>query len=149
MKIIIIGAGDVGFHLARRLSGEHDITLVDQDPQVVKKAASALDAIVIEGDAGSLQLLKQARIQDADICAAMTHNDQLNLVACMMAKHTGNATTIARLANPEYMEEGFAIPRQALGVDFMIHPEVEAARVIHQLIRQSVPTNAVPIAEGR
>ena len=149
MKIIIIGAGDVGFHLARRLSGEHDVTLVDQDPQVVKKAASALDAIVIEGDASSLQLLKQARIQDADICAAMTHNDPLNILTCMMAKHTGKATTIARLTNPEYMEPDFAISRADLGVDFMIHPEVEAARVIHQLLRQSVPSNAVPIADGR
>ncbi|MCB0289882.1 MAG: Trk system potassium transporter TrkA [Calditrichaeota bacterium] len=149
MKILIIGAGDVGFQLAKRLCREHDITLIDSDPEKARRASEQLDAFVIEGHGSSYQVLNKANIHKCDIVAAMTNNDELNLIVCQMAKKAGVQTTIARVRNHEYTRPDFLIPREALGPDLIIHPEKETAEAILRLIRQSAATDLIELENGK
>ena len=89
MKVLIVGAGDIGFHLTKQLSKDHDITLIDHDPRKVKRASEQLDAFVLEGHGGSYKVLKEANLKKTKIVAAMTNNDELNLVICQLAKKAG------------------------------------------------------------
>lgn len=150
MNITIVGAGDIGFHLARRLSNNrHDITIVERDAHRVKRASEQLDAIVVEGHGASYQSLQDARIQDCNILAAMTNNDEVNIIACQLAKKVGVRTTIARVRNPEYTMEDFALSTGELGVDLLIHPEKETADSVVRLIRQSEATDVIEFADGK
>jgi len=150
MKIIILGAGDIGFQLGKRLSKEKiDITIIERDPAQVKRASEQLDANVVDGHAASHKALEEAGIGSADILAAMTNNDEVNLLACMLAKKLGRAATIARVRNPELTEDSFALSYEELSVDHVIHPEKETANAIVRLIRQSAATNVIELEEGK
>ena len=150
MNITIIGAGDIGFHLAKRLATDrHDITVVERDAHRVKRAAEQLDAIVVEGHGSSHRILEEARIQDSDILAAMTNNDEVNILACQIAKKTGVDVCIARVRNPEYTMPDYILSEEDLGVDLVIHPEKETAESVVRLIRQSVATDVIDFAEGK
>jgi trk system potassium uptake protein TrkA len=150
MKIIILGAGDIGFQLGKRLSqGKFDITMIESDPPRVKRASEQLDAIVIDGHAASHKVLESAGVGTADIVAAMTNNDEVNLLACMLAKKLGRAITIARVRNPELTEDDFALSYEELSVDHVIHPEKETANAIVRLIRQATATNVIELEDGK
>ncbi|RMF55213.1 MAG: Trk system potassium transporter TrkA [Calditrichaeota bacterium] len=149
MKILILGAGEVGFNLTRLLSAEHDITLIENDPHKVKRASEQLDAFIVEGNAVSYRTLKEAKIKDMDLLAAMTNNDEVNLIACQIAREVGVSTTIARVRNPEYTEPDFPIPRERLGPDLIIHPEKETAATIVRLIRRSIATDVIEFGDGK
>jgi trk system potassium uptake protein TrkA len=150
MQILILGAGDIGFQLGKRLSKvKYDITMIESDPPKVKRASEQLDAIVIDGHAASHAVLKRARIADMDIVAAMTNNDEVNLLACMLAKKMSKAATIARVRNPELMEDDFALSKEEICVDHIIHPEKETADAIVRLIRQASATNVIELEEGK
>ncbi len=149
MKILVLGAGEVGFNLTKLLSLEHDITLVENDPGKVKRASEQLDAFIVEGSGASYHTLKQADIGKMDVLAAMTNNDEVNLMACQIARHVGVPTKIARVRNPEYTEPNFIIPREELGADLIIHPELETADAIVRLIRRSIATDVIEFGEGK
>jgi trk system potassium uptake protein TrkA len=150
MRILIVGAGDIGVQLAKRLSVEkYDITMVENDPHKVKRANEQLDALIVEGHGASYHSLKQADIHDTDIVAAMTNNDEINLMACRMAKKAGVATTLARVRNPEYTLPDFYLTPDELGIDVVIHPEKETADAVVRLIRQSNATDLIEFENGR
>lgn len=150
MDIVIVGAGDVGFHLAKLLALEkHNITIIDRDPQKTKRARDHLDAMVVEGHGASLRVLKEARVDKADIFAALTNNDEVNLMACQLAKKMGNPSTVARVRNPEYTTEEFILTPEELGVETIIHPEKETADAVVRLIRQSSATDVLEFAGGK
>jgi trk system potassium uptake protein TrkA len=150
MEILILGAGDIGFQLGKRLSQEkYDITMIECDPAKVKRASEQLDAIVVEGHAASYRVLSDAGLARKSIVAAMTNNDEVNLLACMIAKKMGDAVTIARVRNPELTEEDFALSRDEMGVDHIIHPEQETALAIVRLIRQATATDVIELEEGK
>jgi trk system potassium uptake protein TrkA len=150
MQILILGAGDIGFQLGKRLSKEkYDITIIECHPSLVKRASEQLDAIVIEGHAASQKVLEDAGVARKDIVAAMTNNDEVNILACMIVKKLGKATTLARVRNPELMDEDFVISREEMCVDHVIHPEKETADAIVRLIRQSSATNVIELEEGK
>ena len=118
MRILIVGAGDVGFQLGRRLSrDQHDITIIDADPVKVRRAAEQLDGLAIEGSGDSYRVLRQAGVADADVVAAVTDNDDANLMACRLAKASGVEVTIARVRNAEFSEPGFVLTPAQLGAD--------------------------------
>lgn len=149
MRILIVGAGDVGFQLAKRLASEqHDITLVENDAAKVRRAAEQLDVQVVEGSGSSLQTLRQAGVEGAGVLAAVSNNDEVNLLACRLAKALGVAVTIARVGNPEYMQPGFVLSPEQLGVDHMIQPEREAAAAIVRLLQESSATHVVDLENG-
>ena len=150
MHILVIGAGAIGFQLSKQLSQDgHDITQIDTDPSRVKRVSEQLDIIVAEGNGTSLQDLRGIGIEQVDLVAAMTTNDEVNLLACRMAKKLGVESTIARIRNPEFAAPDFIFSPQELGVDQFIHPEKETADAIVRLIRQSSATDLVEFAEGK
>ncbi|MBS1270918.1 MAG: Trk system potassium uptake protein TrkA [Candidatus Marinimicrobia bacterium] len=150
MNIVIIGAGDIGFHLSKRLSSEkHGITILEKDKDRVHRASEQLDALVVDGHGASYESLKEAQIENADIVAAMTNNDEVNILACQIAKKVGVPTTIARVRNPEFTDKDFILSEKDLSIDLIIHPEKETAASIVRLIRQSVATDVIEFADGK
>lgn len=150
MHILVIGAGAIGFQLSKQLSQDgHDITQIDTDPRRVKRVSEQLDIIVAEGNGTSLQDLRGIGIEQVDLVAAMTTNDEVNLLACRMAKKLGVQSAIARVRNPEFTAPDFIFSPQELGVDQFIHPEKETADAIIRLIRQSSATDLVEFSEGK
>ena len=150
MQILVLGAGDIGFQLGKRLSQEkYDTTIIESDPAKVKRASEQLDAIVVEGHAASHKVLEDAGVAEKDIVAAMTNDDEVNLLACMIAKKLGNPTTIARVRNPELTEPGFALSHEEMGVDYVIHPEQETAKAIVRLIQQATATDVIELEDGK
>ena len=106
MKIVIAGAGDVGFHLAELLSFENqDIILVDANQDVLDYAATHLDVMTIKGDSSSIDVLEQADVERAKLVLAVTTSEKTNLITAILAKKLGAKQTIARVNNPEYLSE--------------------------------------------
>jgi trk system potassium uptake protein TrkA len=150
MDILIIGAGDIGFQLGKRLSQEkHNITIIDTDPLKVKRAGEQLDAMTIEGHGTSHDILKLANFEKMDVMAAVTNREEVNLLACKIGKKAGIPITIARIRNPEFMEPDFILTPEELGVDCIIHPEKETADAVVRLIHQSLATHVIEFADGR
>jgi trk system potassium uptake protein TrkA len=149
MKILIVGAGDVGLQLAKQLSQRHDLTLIEADHKKAVSAANLVDAILVEGNACSPSVQRKADFSSMDMVAAMTSTDEVNILACEMAKQAGVTTTICRVRNYEFIEDETRDSFCRMGVDFMIHPERETANEIIQLIKQQIPSNAISVADGR
>lgn len=150
MKIIIIGAGDVGFNLAKVLSREnHDIVIIDSDPGKCARASENLDISVVEGNGASGKMLAEAGVENADIVIAASNIDEVNIMASMLAKKLSSARIVARVRESEYTSEHAVITPEQLGIDLMIHPEQEIANEIVRLVRQSSATECFTFAEGR
>jgi trk system potassium uptake protein TrkA len=149
MVIIVIGAGKVGFRVARQLVQEsHDVVLVDIDGQNLEPAREVLDVMTIHGNGAGPKVLEQAGVESADMVIAVTGQDEVNILACLAAKHYGVKTTVARVRNSEYSVESDALVRNQLGVDIMIHPERLTAREIVNLLRSPTATEVRHFADG-
>ena len=150
MNILIIGAGEVGFHLTRRLALEkHNITIIEQDPQIARRAEEQLDAAVVVGSGSSYRDLLKAKIEETDILAAISNSDEVNFMACRYAHKLNIPFKIARIRNPEFIEPGFLLTREEMGIDLLIHPEKETADAIVRLIKQSSATDIIEFADGK
>jgi trk system potassium uptake protein TrkA len=150
MHILIIGAGDIGLQLAKRLSREkHDIVVIEKDPQKVMRASEQLDVIVFEGNGASYRVLQQANLDKTEILAAMTDSDEANLMACKLAKKSGVRTTIARVRHPQFTQPDFILSSEELGTDLILHPEKATADAVLRLVRKSSATYAVEFEGGR
>jgi len=138
MKIIIAGAGEVGFHLAKLLSYEsQDITLIDTDKESLVYADNHLDIRVMKGDATSISLLKEAQVQNSDLVIGVTSSETTNITLCMLAKQLGSKRTIARISNTEFIHNKDIIRFSELGIDELISPEQLAAEEIQLLLNKS------------
>ena len=136
MNIIIAGGGKVGATLTRQLASEgYDITLVDSHADVVQKIVDRYDVIGVHGNCASMNVLEQAGIRDADLLIAATNQDEINLLCCTTA-HAMNPRlhTIARIRNPEYSDQIYAL-RDTFGLSMSINPERQAAAEIERLIK--------------
>ena len=150
MRILVIGAGAIGFQLSKQLSQDgHGITLIDIDHRRIKRVGEQLDILVKVGSGTSLKTLQEVDIDSIDLVAAMTTSDEVNLLACRLAKKLGVKSTIARIRNPEFASPDFVFSREELGIDQFIHPEKETADAIIRLIRQSSATDIIEFAEGK
>jgi len=150
MRIVIIGVGEVGFHVAKALSQEeHDITVMDMDPVKCKRATESLDVIVLEGNGASPRNLSMANVQDADYVLSLTRVDEVNLIASQQAHQLGAKKIIARLRNQQYTTRDSIIKPEKFGIDLVIHPEKEACREIVQLVRHSYATQVMDFEGGR
>ncbi len=138
MKIIIAGAGEVGFHLAKLLSYEsQEITLIDTNKESLTYADNHLDIKVIKGDATSIAILKDAKIESSDLLIAVTSSETTNITVCVLAKQLGANRTIARISNTEFVHYKEEIGFTKLGIDELISPESLAASEIELLLSQS------------
>jgi len=148
MKIIIVGAGDVGFHLAKLLSFEsQDIYLIDMDAEKLEYASSHIDVITIKGDATSVKLLKGINIDKADIFLAVTESQNTNFTLAVIAKKLGAKKTIARISNHEF-SQNTDIDFAELGIDNMISPGELAANEIKMLLNQSAFNDTIEFENG-
>ncbi len=149
MKIIIAGAGEVGFHLAKLLSYESlDITLIDTLKDRLNYAEGHLDIKTLRGNASSLAVLKESDTSESDLFIAVTASESVNITICALAKQLGCKRTIARISNTEFTNADQSISFQDIGVDELISPEELAAEEIQQLLDQSAFTNSYEFEEG-
>ncbi|MBC2839022.1 Trk system potassium transporter TrkA [Robiginitalea sp. SC105] len=149
MKIIIAGAGEVGFHLAKLLSYEsQDITLIDTNKESLSYAEGHLDIRVLKGDATSISVLKDARVSQSDLVIGVTASETTNITLCMLAKQLGSKRTIARISNTEFVEYKDQIAFTELGIDELISPEELAAAEIQLLLNQSAFNDTYEFEQG-
>ena len=136
MKVVIIGAGEVGFHVAKSLSElDYDIAVIDTDPVKCQRANEHLDVIVIEGNGSDAQTLKDANVNDADYVFCVTSSDETNLIASMQSHNLGAKKIVARLRNTDYSNNINSIHPEKFGIDIVIHPEYEVANEIVRLVK--------------
>lgn len=149
MKIVIAGAGDVGFHLARMLSIEnHDIILMDVDKEKLTYAENHLDIMVYKGNATSPQNLVNAGIHDCDLLIAVTSSQSININVAIIGKQLGAKKTVARVSYMEYVSENSSVDFKSLGIDYMISPGELAAIEIEKLIDKSAFTESFDFDKG-
>ncbi|HEV2147284.1 MAG TPA: Trk system potassium transporter TrkA [Longimicrobiaceae bacterium] len=138
MRILILGAGDVGFHLAQHLAEEnHDVVVVEQNRDRARLIEDAMDALVVEGNGASLSTLEKAGIANTDLLLAVTSQDEINLMACLSAAQYEVPKRIARVSKPDYYDHTGILPPERLGVDLMINPERECALETYQLLQSA------------
>ena len=138
MKIIIAGAGEVGFHLAKLLSFEsQDITLIDTHRDSLSYADTHLDIRVVRGDATSIKVLENSNVIDTDLVIAVTSSETTNITVCVLAKQLGAKRTIARISNTEFIDRKDEVGFTKFGIDELISPESLAANEIELLLNQS------------
>ena len=138
MKIIIAGAGEVGFHLAKLLSYEsQEITLIDTNRDSLAYADTHLDIKVLKGDATSIAILKEAKVNNSDLVIAVTASETTNITVCVLAKQLGAKRTIARISNTEFITHKDEVGFTRFGIDELISPESLAAKEIELLLNQS------------
>ena len=147
MKIIIAGAGEVGFHLAKLLSFEsQDITLIDNKKSNLNAADNQLDIKTIDGDSASISVLKEANAESSDLVVSLTTSETTNFMTCFIAKQLGAKKTIARISNAELTN--CDINFKLMGVDELISPENLATEEIKLLISESAFTNSHDFENG-
>jgi len=133
MNIVILGAGEVGYHIASRLATEgNNVSVVDQDAERLQVIADAMDVKTVCGSASYPRILEQAGAENADLLIAVTTNDEVNMLACQVA-HTlfKVPTKLARVREPDYIRhKDLLIGRDELPIDVIISPENEAAKVV-------------------
>ena len=149
MKIIIAGAGEVGFHLAKLLSFEsQEITLIDLDKERLNYAETHLDIKVVSGDITSVSVLKSSNISNADLFISVTSFETSNITSCFLAKQLGAKKTIARISNTEFIQNKSELEFEKLGIDELISPESLAASEIELLMSQSVFNDTYEFENG-
>ena len=149
MKIIIAGAGEVGFHLAKLLSFEsQEITLIDLDKERLSYAETHLDIKVVSGDITSVSVLKSSNISNADLFISVTSSETSNITSCVLAKQLGTKKTIARISNTEFIQNKSELEFEKLGIDELISPESLAASEIELLMSQSVFNDSYEFENG-
>lgn len=149
MKIIIAGAGEVGFHLAKLLSYEsQEIILIDLDKERLAYAETHLDIKVVKGDITSVYVLKESNIANADLFVSVTSSQTANITSCVLAKQLGAKRTIARISNTEFIEHKDEVGFETLGIDELISPESLASSEIELLLNQSVFNDTYAFEDG-
>ena len=148
MRIFIVGAGEVGFNTAQLLSREgHEITVVEQNEDLVSRVSDQLDALVLQGNGASPKMLNEIGAHKSELLIAVTDSDEVNITACLVAKAQGVSRTVARIRNPDYYDSKEPFARDVLGIDFVIHTERAAAEEIRDALRVPGSVNVETFAE--
>jgi trk system potassium uptake protein TrkA len=147
IKIVVIGAGEVGYNLIKALSKEsYEITVIDIQEEKCQRITSSMDVRTIVGDGASQRILQQIDMEEIDYLLALTRIDEVNLVAARSAYQMGVKKVICRLRNTEYSHEDAIITPSEFGINHVVYPEKAAKRDIENLIRQ---TSAIDLEEFR
>ena len=150
MNIIIVGCGKVGRKLAEQLSyvKEHNITVIDINKTYISDTVNKYDVMGVVGSGTNLEMLEEAGTDKADILIAVTGSDEVNLLACLMAKKLGDCKTVARVRKPEY-RKAIGLLKEDLGLAMIINPEFAAASEIARLLRFPSAIQIDTFAKGR
>lgn len=150
MKIIIAGAGDVGCHLARMLSGDnHEITVIESDRKLLEDVSAVADLLTVEGDCTSFATLRKAIVRKADLFIAVNHEEERNIISAILAKQMGAKKSIARIDHNEYLEPNNKEVFINLGIDYLFYPEKIAARQVIKLLGHTATTEYVDFSNGK
>ena len=141
MKIVIAGAGEVGYYLAKLLEKEYrDITLIDIQKEKLDFVEKKLGIATVLGDSTSYSVLYEANIKNADLLIAVTSVESTNITTCLIGKKLGVKFTIARIINMEYLVDKNILDLHTLGIDELISPESLAAREVKYLLKSPTLT---------
>lgn len=150
MKILMAGAGEVGYHLAKQLSvEEHDITVVDVDAEALARVDAACDVLTMEGSSTSVGIMKKANIAETDLLVAVTSSETININTAILGKKLGAKKTIARVASGEIVSDENLKIYHEMGVDYLIYPEELASHEVEKLIKRSAATDIHEFEEGK
>jgi len=154
MNVIIAGAGEVGFRVAKALCEEgHNVTIIEKGKDGLKKASS-LDALVIEGNAASPAKLEEAKVEEVELALGLSGNDEVNMIFCSMVKRKARANdvwTVARVASTDYMDKPVMygeFSKYGLDIDVVICPELVAAETAAQIISSTNFVDPALFANG-
>ncbi len=149
MRIILAGTGEVGLLLIKMLTDEnHEIIVIDSDTDRIQYIDSHYDVRVLEGQADSIQLLKEAGVRKTDLFVGVNPIHELNLISAILAKKLGAKKTIARIDNPEYLRVGNKQLFVDMGIDSLIYPEKLAGNEVINLLAQTGTTEIVDFSGG-
>lgn len=147
MNIIIVGAGEVGFHIAHKLSRENDIVIVEKKPEKIKYISEHLDVGAILGSGSNPAVLEEAGIKSADMLIAVTDSDETNILACLVANFISpHISKASRIRNPEFIRYENLLGRSFLNIDLIINPELEAVKSILKLLEVPGASDVVDFA---
>ena len=150
MRIIVIGAGEVGYHIAERLSHEaHEIVVIERHPEIVRRLEQSLRVRAIAADGSSPRALEAAGVRDAAMVIAVADVDEVNIVACAIAHQFGVATKIARVRDIELGEHPILAGGKVLGIDLLINPTQVVADEILRVIKTTGAAEVADFAGGR
>ena len=152
MKIIIAGAGEVGSHLAKMLSGgSNEITVIDSDQQRLDSLSANTDIIAIEGNPSSIKTLSEAGVKNADLFIAVNPSDSqdVNIVSAMLAKKLGSKKATARINTEEYLSYENKYLFTEMGIDLLFYPEKIASGEIIELLKRTASTDSMDFARGK
>ena len=150
MRTIVVGAGEVGYHIAKRLVQEgHDVVIIEENTAMKERVEKELDVLAIQGNGASPATLEEAGVAQTDLVIAVTDQDEVNLVTSLLAKECGVATTIARARNPELSSSPFLRSGRCLGIDLLINPNQAVAEEIARLVHTPAAAQVAFFAEGK
>ena len=149
MKIVIVGCGKVGYTVAGQLANEkHNVTVIDINRKNIDRVTNEFDVYGVIGNGVSSQVLEEADISSAELFLALTGNDELNLVCCLVARKSGGCKTIARIHNPIYAQE-MDVLKNELGLAMIVNSEMMAAAEIARILRSPSAKKIETFAKGR
>jgi len=149
MKIVIIGLGTIGKTILKNLSGEgHTITIIDDDKRKIEDLIEKYDVLGVVGNGASMDIQKEADVGEADLVIVLTQSDELNILACLVAKKVGAKNTIARVRNPDYRKQ-IEVMKDDLGIAMVVNPEQETANEIFNIINLPSVNQIEQFAKGR
>ncbi|MDI6687895.1 MAG: Trk system potassium transporter TrkA [Desulfobacterales bacterium] len=151
MKVVIIGAGEVGFNVASRLVNENkDVVVIDKDHEAIRRVSDNIDAQVVTGSGSNPMSLDEAGIKDAEILLAVTDSDEANLVACLVADIISPSTKkLARIRNADFDQYHDTFRKHAPHIDTLINPEIEVVKTIDRMIHTPGVVDVGEFSDGR
>lgn len=150
MRIAIIGAGHLGYIIAEFLSNEqYDVVVVDSDESKLDAIRDALDVLTIHADGTSPSFMRDEDMKGTDIIVAVTAIDEVNIIACILAKKNGIPHTIARIRDPKFLAEPPSYIRENFDIDLLLSPELITAREINRILMTPSALNVEDFAEGK
>lgn len=152
MKIVIAGAGEVGSHLAKMLSSEsNDITVIDSEAERLENLTGNTDVITVCGNPSSIEVLKEAGTENADLFIAVTpsSSQDVNVVCALLAKKLGSKKVTARINNEEYLSYENKYLFTEMGIDLLFYPEKIAAGEIVDMLKRTASTDSMDFARGK
>ena len=153
MKVVVCGAGQVGYSIARYLANENnDVTVIDQRHELVRKIGDSLDVKALEGFASHPDMLEQAGAADADMVIAVTRADEVNMVACQVCHSMFKVPTkIARVRHQSYLNPAWRdlFSRDNMPIDVIISPEIEVARAVIRRLQAPGAIDMIPFADDK
>lgn len=149
MKIVIIGVGTIGRTILRSLVSEgHTVTIIDEEKHKIESLIERYDVMGVVGNGAGMDIQNEANVQDADLVIALTRSDELNILACLVAKKVGAKNTIARVRNPDYRKQ-IALMKDDLGISMVVNPEQETANEIFNIINLPSVAQIEHFASGK